>query len=142
MAQAEYKAVVGVEREKFFKAITAYHEYPKIVDGCKSVSVETKGPGAARVTYKMNIVREVSYTLDHIEKPNHGGIEWKLVSSDLIKKNIGSWTLKDAGPGKTEVVYNVDIEFAVPVPSFVLGPLVKTSIPTMIKGFEKQAKTY
>jgi ribosome-associated toxin RatA of RatAB toxin-antitoxin module len=88
----------------------------------------------------MNIVREVAYTLDHVEKADQGKLEWRLVSSDLLKKNNGSWTVKDAGPGKSEVQYTVEIEFNIPVPSFVLSSLVKSSIPAMIKGFEKQAK--
>jgi ribosome-associated toxin RatA of RatAB toxin-antitoxin module len=140
MAQTEYKTVVAVSREKFFQAIARYEDYPKFVDGCKDVQVERHGNGEARATYKMNIVRELSYILDHREIPDQGRLEWKLVSSDLLKKNVGSWTLKEVGPGKTEVLYQIEIEFNIPVPSFVLGPLVKSSIPTMIKGFEKQAK--
>lgn len=140
MAQTEYKAVVSVPKEKFFQALTRYEDYPKFVEGCKEVKVERKGPGESRATYKMNIVREVSYVLDHTEKLDQGRLEWRLVSSDLLKKNNGSWTVKDAGPGKAEVQYQVEIEFNIPVPSFVLSSLVKSSIPTMIKGFEKQAK--
>ena len=89
----------------------------------------------------MNIMRDMSYTLDHVEDQAAGRMQWSLVTSDLLKKNIGSWELKDAGPGKTEVKYTVEIEFNIPVPGFVLNQLVKSSLPTMIKGFEKQAKT-
>jgi len=141
MAQTEYKQVVAVEREKLFKAITGYENYPKFVDGCKGVQVERKGPGAARATYKMNIMRDMSYTLDHVEDQPAGRMQWSLVTSDLLKKNIGSWELKDAGPGKTEVKYTIEIEFNIPVPGFVLNQLIKSSLPTMIKGFEKQAKS-
>lgn len=140
MAHTEHKQVVAVDREKFFKAITGYENYPKFVDGCKGVQVERKGPGAARATYKMNIMRDLTYTLDHRESPEQGRMEWSLVSSDLLKKNIGSWELKDAGPGKTEVRYAIEIEFNIPVPGFVLSGLIKSTIPSMIRGFEKQAK--
>ena len=140
MAQTEYKAVVAVPRDKFFQALVRYEDYPKFVDGCREVKVERKGVGEARATYKMNIIRDIQYTLDHRESADQSALEWRLVSSDLLKKNIGRWTLRDAGPGKTEVSYQIEIEFNIPVPGFVLSSLVKSSIPSMIRGFEKQAK--
>ena len=42
--------------------------------------------------------------------------------------------------GRTEVKYAIEIEFNIPVPGFVLNQLVKGSIPSMIRSFEKQAK--
>ena len=141
MAQAEHKQVVSVDAEQFFKAITQYENYPKFVDGCKGIQVERKGPGEARTHYKMNIMRDVEYTLDHKEFPDQKKMEWNLVKSDMIKKNTGRWELTSMGAGKTEVKYSIEIEFNIPVPGFVLNQLVKSSIPSMIRGFEKQAKT-
>jgi ribosome-associated toxin RatA of RatAB toxin-antitoxin module len=141
MAQAEHKQVVAVDREKFFKAITKYEDYPSFVDGCNGVEVERKGPGEARTHYKMNIMRDVNYTLDHKEFPEQGKMEWSLVKSDMLKKNIGRWELTSVGEGKTEVKYSIEIEFNIPVPGFILNQLVKSSIPSMIKSFEKRAKT-
>ncbi len=141
MAQAEYKQVVSVDKDRLFKAITGYEAYPEFVDGCNGVEVERKGPGEARTHYKMTIVRDVNYTLDHKEFPEQGRMEWSLVKSDMLKKNIGRWELVAAGEGKTEVKYFVEIEFNIPVPGFILNQLVKGSIPSMIKSFEKRAKT-
>ena len=141
MAQAEHKQVVAVDREKFFRAITKYEEYPSFVDGCNGVEVERKGPGEARTHYKMNIMRDVNYTLDHKEFPEQGRMEWALVKSDMLKKNIGRWELTSLSDGKTEVRYSIEIEFNIPVPGFILNQLVKSRIPSMIKSFEQRAKT-
>ena len=141
MAQAEHKQVVSVDCDKLYRAITQYEIYPKFVDGCKGVQVERKGPGEARTQYQMNIMRDVQYTLDHKEFPDQNRMEWKLVASDLLKKNNGSWELKALGPGKTEVKYAIEVEFNISVPGFILNQLVKSSIPTMIRSFEKQAKS-
>ena len=141
MAQAEHKQVVSVDSAKFFKAITQYEEYPKFVEGCNGVQVERKGSGEARTTYKMNIMKDISYTLDHKESADQKKMEWSLVKSDTLKKNIGRWELTPLGEGKTEVKYAIEIEFNIPVPGFVLNQLVKSSIPSMIRSFEKRAKS-
>ncbi|MEN9724266.1 MAG: hypothetical protein RJB38_2252 [Pseudomonadota bacterium] len=140
MAQAEHQQVVSVDRDRFFQAITKYEDYPAFVDGCNSIQVERKGPGEARTHYQMTIVRDVQYTLDHKEFPDQGKMEWSLVKSDMLKKNSGRWELTALGDGKTQVKYAVEIEFAIPVPGFILNQLVKSSIPSMIKSFEKRAK--
>ena len=141
MAQAEHKQIVAVDSDRFYKAIVQYEEYPKFVEGCNGVEVERKGPGEARTHYKMNIMRDVSYTLDHKEFPDQKKMEWSLVRSDALKKNIGRWELTPLADGKTEVKYAVEIEFNIPVPGFILNQLVKSSIPSMIKSFEKRAKS-
>lgn len=140
MAQAEIHEVLSVSKDKLWEAITRYEDYPKFVDGCKSVKVERKSAGHARASYHVSMMKEINYTLDHKEDREKGLVEWELVDSDMFKKNVGRWEIKDAGGGKTDVKYFVEVEFKVSVPSFVLNPLVKKSLPGMIKSFEKQAQ--
>ena len=140
MAHAEHKQIVAVDSERFYRAITKYEDYPGFVDGCRGVQVERKGPGEARTHYQMTIIRDVSYTLDHREFPDQRRMEWSLVRSDMLKKNVGRWELTPLADGRTEVKYAIEIEFNIPVPGFVLNQLVKGSIPSMIRSFEKRAK--
>jgi len=44
------------------------------------------------------------------------------------------------GPGKTDVLYELEIEMNFPVPGLIMNRLVKGSLPSMVKGFVKQAK--
>lgn len=141
MAQAEIRETLAVDRERLFAAIVKYEDYPQFVDGCTAVKVERQGPGRARVTYEVSLIKEVSYTLDHHEDAEKGIVEWKLVSSDFMKANSGRWELKAAGAGKTEAHYAVEIEFKIPVPGLILNRLVKGSLPAMIRSFEKRAKS-
>jgi ribosome-associated toxin RatA of RatAB toxin-antitoxin module len=140
MAQAEVREVLTVDKNKLWDTITRYEDYPKFVDGCTAVKVERKGAGAARATYNVSMMKDVTYTLDHKEDKDRGVIEWTLVESDFFKKNVGRWELRDAGAGKTDVLYALEVEFKVPVPGFILNGLVKKSLPGMVKSFEKQAK--
>jgi ribosome-associated toxin RatA of RatAB toxin-antitoxin module len=140
MAQAEIQETLAVDKYKLFGTIVRYEEYPKFVDGCTAVEVERKSKSQARVTYHVNLLKEISYTLDLTENAEQGTVEWTLVSSDFMKKNSGRWELKALGAGKTEAKYTVEIEFKIPVPGLILNRLVKGSLPSMIRGFEKQAQ--
>lgn len=141
MAQAEIKEVIGVDFDKIFDVITQYENYPKFVDGVNSVQVERKGPGRARVTYQVSMMKDFSYVLDLKEDRDSGRVEWTLVESDMFKTNNGQWQLKSMGPGKTEAFYKLEVEFKIPVPSLILNRLVKGNLPSMLKSFEKRAKS-
>lgn len=141
MAHTEVHEVLSVEPEKLLDTVVRYEDYPKFVDGCNSIEVERKGPGHARVTYHLNIVRDITYTLDLREDREKGQVRWSLVEGDLFKKNEGGWDILPAGAGKSDVRYFVDVEFKVPVPGFILNRLVKGNLPSMLKSFEKQARS-
>ncbi len=140
MAQAEIREVLAVEMDKLFDVITRYEDYPKFVDGVNSIEVERKGPGHARVTYHVSMMKDFSYVLDLREDRKKGRVEWTLIESDMFKVNNGLWELKAVGTGKTEAFYRLEVEFKIPVPGLILNRLVKGNLPSMVKSFEKQAK--
>jgi ribosome-associated toxin RatA of RatAB toxin-antitoxin module len=142
MAKAEFHDVFSVNRDQLYAAITQYENYPQFVEGCTAVKVDRQGPGKARVVYHVNVMsQDVTYTLDHVENVEKGIVEWILVDSNFFKKNVGSWQIKSVGSGKTDVTYNIDVEFKIPVPGFILNKLVKGSLPGMVRSFEKRANS-
>lgn len=140
MAIAEHSEVFPVSMDQLFEVITRYEDYPQFLEGCSEAEVERKGPGEARVSFHVNMMKEVHYTIDHREDRKAGCVEWKLVESDFFKKNEGRWELKEISPGKTEATYRLEVEFKVPVPGFILNRLVKGSLPSMIKSFGARAR--
>lgn len=141
MAKAEFHEVLNIGKDKLLAAITAYENYPQFVEGCTAVQVEQRGNGTAKVRYQVHVMsQEVNYTLDHQEHLAQGRVEWSLVDSNFFRKNSGHWEIKDAGPGKSDVLYALEVEFKVPVPGFILNRLVKGSLPGMVRNFEEQAK--
>ena len=140
MAQAELKEVLSVDADKFFQVITDYETYPEYVDACAGATVDKREGGKVQVTYAVNLIKDVSYTLEHQEDKAAGTMSWQLLKSEFLKKNTGSWKIKSLGPGKTEVLYTLEIEFKIPVPGLILNSLVKKSLPGMIRNFEKRAK--
>lgn len=140
MALAEFHEVVAVDKEAMWGAVIGYDAYPSFVEGCSSVKVERSSPTKCRVFYAVEMMgQQMTYTLDHEEFPKEGKVRWHLVDSNFFKKNDGEWELITKSAGKTDVRYTLDVEFKVPVPSFILNRLVKGSLPAMVKGFAAQA---
>ena len=141
MARADKTEVYDVPVEKFYQAIIDYKSYPQFVDGCKSVVIEKESSEAAVVKFTLSIIKEISYTINLKHVPNQE-VSWTLVTGDMMKTNNGKWTLKDLGNGKTEVNYNLEIEFKgfFPGLGMIEKTLVTTNLPMTMKSFCKRAQ--
>lgn len=142
MIKAEAQQIVSVGKDKIFRIISGYADYPKFVYGVKSVRVERKAANTTRATFTLSIIRPMFYTVDLIEDAKRGTVRWSLVESDDFKINSGFWEVKDLGSGKSEVRYGLELEFkaTTPVPMFILKRLMKVILPLMVKSFEKRAR--
>lgn len=140
MAKASITEKVNVPLEHFFKTICAYEHYPQFVTGCSRVEINRKTDSLVHVTYFVSLMKDISYVLEQNEDSVNGTMTWSLLSSDALKSNKGKWTLKSLAPSLTEVTYEIDIEFKIPVPGFILSGLIKSSLPSMLKNFSEFAK--
>lgn len=138
MPSAEMDYSFSVSRDRLFDVIVKYEDYPDFVAGVTRTEVERLEAGLTRVTYHISMVKDVVYTLEHREDREKGTVEWSLVDGSFFKKNSGSWKLTPQGDG-VDAEYRVDVEFSAPVPGFMVKKLVKGSLPSMMKSFEKQA---
>jgi ribosome-associated toxin RatA of RatAB toxin-antitoxin module len=141
MARADRTEVYDVPVEKFYQAIVDYKKYTDFVDGVKSVVIEKETPDGAVVKFTINIIKEISYTITLKHTPNKE-VAWSLVTGDMMKVNNGKWTLKDLGNGKTEVNYNLEMEFKgfLPGLGMIEKTLVSTNLPMTMKSFSKRAQ--
>jgi ribosome-associated toxin RatA of RatAB toxin-antitoxin module len=141
MARADKTEIYDVPVEKFYQAIVDYKKYIEFVDGCKSVTIDKESAEGAVVTFTLSIIKEISYTITLKHIPNKE-VSWTLVKGDMMKTNNGKWTLKDLGNGKTEVNYNLEVEFKGFLPGLGLieKTLVNTNLPMTMKAFCKRAQ--
>lgn len=138
MAEASKTVEMKVSREKLWSVITNYAKYPEFVDGAQKVNILSRDKDVVRIEYGISLLsKDITYTLDHFEDPPNGMI-WKLVDSNILKANSGSWKLTDLGGGKTEVTYSLSLDFKIYVPGMILNGLVKSSLPKMLENFEKR----
>jgi ribosome-associated toxin RatA of RatAB toxin-antitoxin module len=105
------------------------------------VVIEKESAEGATAKFTLSIIKEISYTINLKHVPNKE-VSWTLVVGDMMKINNGKWTLKDLGNGKTEVNYNLEIEFKGFLPGLGLieKTLVNTNLPMTMKAFCKRAQ--
>ncbi len=139
MAVVTRTEIYDVGIQEFYSVIIDYDSYPEFVDGVDGIEILEQDDDGARVKYSLNLIKKFSYILklEH-SKPN--GISWALESGDLFKKNIGSWSLKDLGRGKTEVTYSVDLEFKGLAPKPIVNRLINHNLPAMMKSYFERAQ--
>ena len=142
MARADYSTEVAVDADRFYKVILDYASYPRFVDGMKSSEILEVEGQRTRVRYRLSMMgKEFVYVLDHVAVTESKSLTWKLVESDFFSKNTGSWKLKSGSTAQqTMVTYDLDVEFKISIPGFMLKGLVKGSLPGMVRGFEARAK--
>ena len=132
--------VMEVPKSALFKVITDFEKYPEFVDEVVSVEIL---PGATptkkQVKFELEVIKRFDYVLEFDIKGQEE-VAWRLVSSNIFKKNEGKWVLKEEGAGKTGVTYSLDIGLGFLVPGWVSKKLTETNLPKMLDGFESRAK--
>ncbi|MEW6055981.1 MAG: SRPBCC family protein [Bdellovibrionota bacterium] len=140
MAEASKTIEMQVTRDNLWKVITDYEKYGEFVEGVQNVKILSRTKNEVRIQYGIELLgKEIFYVLDHFEDiPDT--MSWKLVESNILKANSGSWIIKDLGGGRSEVTYQLALDFKIYVPGIVLNGLVKSSLPKMLGSFEKRTK--
>lgn len=115
--------VVAASPEDCYALISDIEQYPAWADGVSSATViERDLDGRAeQASFRVEALgRSARYTLAY----DHGGaphrLSWKLVDGDVLKQLDGRYEFSPtAEPGRTEVLYQLALELAVPLPGFV-----------------------
>jgi len=123
--------------KKCYKIITDYESYPTFLKDLTDVEVTKKKGNSCDVTYHLNLIKEITYTLRQKGTPDKK-IEWSFVSGDMMKDNKGYWTLEEVKKGVTLATYNIDVKFGLLVPGMITKKLVGKNLPDMLKSFKKQ----
>lgn len=140
MPKAMRTEIFNVTPEKIFNVIIDYASYPNFVDGVSEINVKRFDSNGALVEYSINLIKKFSYLIELKHTP-YKSVSWSLVSGDIFKKNNGSWILNDLGNNKTEVKYEVDVEFKGFAPDMVVKKLVSSNLPSMMEAYHKRAQS-
>lgn len=123
--------------KKCYDVITDYEAYPEFLDNLKNVSVTQKKGESCEITYEIDLIKTISYTLKMHGKPPKK-VEWSFVKGDIMKDNHGHWTLEEVKKGVTKATYELNIEFGLLVPNMITKRLVGKNLPEMLKSFKKR----
>lgn len=140
MAQAQKSIVINVPPEKFFKVLADYAEYPKFLPDVKAITVGKKEGNATEVTYEIDVIKRIKYTLKHVEEAPRK-LSWSFVKGEMMKDNQGHWLLEPEGDGKTKATYTIDLKLGALVPSSVEKALAEARLPQMLEQFKRRAES-
>lgn len=140
MTQASRSIVIDVEPEVIYDVIVDFKNYPAFVKEVKEVRMNDEGENEWTATFYISVIKRLDYTL-HLIGDRPKTVTWSLAKKGFMKKNNGSWVLKDLGKGRTEATYTADVDLGLLAPKSIVNMLVSSNFPTMLKAFKKQAES-
>jgi ribosome-associated toxin RatA of RatAB toxin-antitoxin module len=121
--------------------IADFGSYPEWVAAAKSAEVVESGDDgrARRVRFVLDAgAIKDDYVLDYTWDGDRA-VSWTLVSSQLMKRQDGSYTLTEDG-GRTEVVYAITIDTKMPLLGMMKRKAEKVILDTALKELKKRVE--
>lgn len=120
--QATERMVVGATPQQCFAIVSDVESYPMWAADIKEVEISRRNDAgeALEVTFRAAAFgRSTSYTLEYDYSGAPRTIAWHQTGGDLTTKLDGAYTFDDAGEGRTQVTYVLEVELRVPLPGFI-----------------------
>lgn len=140
MASTSQAIEIKASAKKCYEVITDYEGYRDFLKDLKDVIVSNHKGDSAEVTYQIQVIKTISYTLKMKGTP-HNKVEWSFVKGDIMKDNHGHWDLKEIKKGLTLATYNITIELPMLVPGSVTKALIGKNLPEMLNSFKKRIES-
>ncbi|MGH8902955.1 MAG: SRPBCC family protein [Egibacteraceae bacterium] len=133
--------VVGADPATIMGIVADLDAYPQWQPDITDVEIlETGDDGKARrarfeaSAMGMTLSFELEYTYTDT------GVRWRLVDSDLLTRNDGSYTLVDQGDGTTQVTYELDVDTSITVPGFMRRQIANRVVSSALQGVKRRAE--
>ena len=140
MAEAVRSIVINAPVEKVFDVITQYDRYGEFLKEVKKVTSSNRKGNECDVNYEVDVIKTIKYTV-HMKETKPSKVEWSFVNGEFMKDNRGSWTLEDAGGGKTKATYAIEMKLGPLVPGSIVKALTENQLPKMLEAFKSRAET-
>ncbi len=140
------RATVSATTEHCFEVVTDLAAYPEWANGISSVTITKRDEQgrAIQVSFEVEAIgRSARYELlyDYSQAPHR--FSWSLVKGDVMKAMDGAYTFEESAdlPGGTDVLYELSIDLAVPLPGFVRrraeGKIIEAALPYFCRRVEE-----
>ncbi|SHH19422.1 SRPBCC family protein [Geodermatophilus nigrescens] len=139
--QSTQSIVVAAPAADVMAVIADFPAYPQWVKAARTVEVQETGPDgrARRVRFVIDAtVLTDEYVLDYTWDGDRQ-VSWTLVQSKLMKRQDGSYTLRETGGG-TEVTYRLTVDMAVPMIGMLKRRAEKVILDTALKELKKRVE--
>lgn len=136
MASTQQSIEINATPKQCFDIVKDFENYPKIMKEISDVEVESAGKNKFHVTYTINLIKKIQYTVE-ITCKSPSRISWTFVDGDMMKDNNGSWDFEELEKGLTLATYTIEVKFGLLVPGSVAKKLISSTLPAMLKSFKK-----
>jgi ribosome-associated toxin RatA of RatAB toxin-antitoxin module len=138
--QSTQSIVVSAPAADVMAVIADFEAYPQWVSAARTVEVLETGPDgrARRVRFVIDMVLRDEYVLDYTWDGDRQ-VSWTLVSSGLMKRQDGSYTLR-AVDGGTEVTYRLTVEIGMAAIGMFKRRAEKVILDTALKELKKRVE--
>ena len=140
MTKASRSIVIDVDPGFFYDLVCDFEKYPEFVKDMKDVRIDKQGDNEWTVTFFVNIIKKVEYTLNLKGDPGKS-LMWNLAKKGFMKRNDGGWRINDLGNGQIEAFYDVEVDLGLLAPKSIINMLISTTFPAMLKSFKKRAES-
>ena len=139
--QSTQSITIDAPAAEVMAVIADFPSYPQWVSAAKKVEVVDPGTDgrARRVHFVLDAgaVKD-DYVLDYTWDGDRK-VSWTLVSSQLMKRQDGSYTLAGAD-GRTEVTYAITIDLSIPMLGMIKRKAEKVILDTALKELKKRVE--
>ena len=140
MPAAERTIIINTPVSVLYNVITDYEKYPEFLQEVSKVEIVSRAGNIVRAKYTVKLIKTISYVIDLTENEN-ASVKWNLVESSIMKSNVGGWTLKDLGDGRTEATYGLDVVVkGLFVPGSIRTKLTEGTLPSTLEAFKRRAE--
>lgn len=140
------RIVVHAPAATVLDVIVDFPRYPEWQDETKAVEVLQRGPDgrADRVRFTVDAkVFTTTFVLGYTyeDTPPEDAVRWALVDGDQLRRNDGSYHLRDRGDGTTEVAYALDLEPAMALPGILRRRAAKRIVDSALHQLKARAES-
>ncbi len=145
MPQAKQTVVIDVPLPLVWEVVCDYEHYPEFISEMRSVRVLRRQPLQQEVEFEielelLGLKKRIHYTLAMTEVLQ-SSIHWRMVKSDTLKGDEGSWQFRSLGERRTEATYQIEIKLSPFIPGAVSNFLAEQSLPRLLSQFKKRAES-
>lgn len=141
MVRAQHSIEIDAPADKVFDMVADFARYPDVLrPEVEETVVRKKSKNAAEVEFTVKLVKRVHYTLKYkLVKPKN--ITWSMVDGDsILKTNSGRYVLAKLDGSRTRLTCTMDVEFGGWVPNSIVGSLMNSHLPSMLRRFKEHAE--
>ena len=141
MAEGTVQSIeVDADPAACFAVASDVAAYPEWATGVRETEVlETDAEGRpSRAAFVIDgMVKEIAYTLQYTYDEPHS-MSWTAEPGADLKTLEGSYTFKELGEGRTEIIYALKADPAFTIPGFLRRQVEKQIVGTALRGLRER----